>query len=127
MTLNNENEMEVRGIVDEAMNELGLLRQAESRLAVVRQEVNALEDEIATRTRRRAAHNRAIEALGFHDIGHARTEMTTFRICTVCGERTDWACSDCAIDSGGRKTVYVCNKTACRDAHEAIPRHKKGL
>jgi len=36
--------------------------------------------------------------------------------CSVCGEVTDMACSDCRIDF--QKTVYVCRKTACRDTHE---------
>ena len=37
--------------------------------------------------------------------------------CSICGELTVWACSDCQINTG--KTVNVCNKSACRDAHEA--------
>lgn len=37
--------------------------------------------------------------------------------CSVCGEQTDLACSDCKIDNG--EIVYVCQKTACRDKHEA--------
>lgn len=36
--------------------------------------------------------------------------------CVVCGRYTEWACSDCAIDTGN--TVHVCNKTKCRDIHE---------
>jgi hypothetical protein len=38
--------------------------------------------------------------------------------CVVCGDPTILACSDCAIDSGGRGSVHVCSKTACRDKHE---------
>jgi hypothetical protein len=39
--------------------------------------------------------------------------------CSVCGELTIMACSDCAIDSGGKKSVHVCQKSECRDKHEA--------
>ena len=38
--------------------------------------------------------------------------------CVICGDETIMACSDCAINSGGRNRVHVCNKTGCRDAHE---------
>lgn len=40
--------------------------------------------------------------------------------CVVCGVDTIFACSDCAINSGGRNSVHVCNKTECRDVHEAL-------
>ena len=38
--------------------------------------------------------------------------------CVICGEMTVMACSDCAINSGGRESVHVCAKTVCRDQHE---------
>lgn len=38
------------------------------------------------------------------------------RPCTVCDERTNYCCSDCAIDIGGK--IYVCTKDACRTEHE---------
>ena len=40
--------------------------------------------------------------------------------CTVCGAPTIYACSDCAIDSGGKETVHVCGKPTCRDTHDKI-------
>lgn len=40
------------------------------------------------------------------------------RQCVECGDSTFLACSDCAIDSEGKRTVYVCAKASCRDAHE---------
>lgn len=43
--------------------------------------------------------------------------------CCVCKEPTILACSDCAIDSGGKTSVHVCSKAACRDEHEFF-RHK---
>lgn len=36
--------------------------------------------------------------------------------CVVCGERTCYCCSDCAIDGDGK--VYVCVKDGCRTEHE---------
>jgi hypothetical protein len=38
--------------------------------------------------------------------------------CLVCGDMTVTACSDCTIESGGRKTVHICIKPECRDEHE---------
>lgn len=38
--------------------------------------------------------------------------------CVVCGEQTVMACSDCAIDSGGKVSVHVCARSECRDTHE---------
>lgn len=38
--------------------------------------------------------------------------------CIICGTETVMACSDCAIDSGGKNSVHVCNDTDCRDKHE---------
>jgi hypothetical protein len=38
--------------------------------------------------------------------------------CEICGELTDWACTDCAIDSAGEDFVHVCLRTTCRDEHE---------
>jgi hypothetical protein len=39
--------------------------------------------------------------------------------CIVCSEPTVMACADCAINSGGRESVYVCKKPECRNQHEA--------
>lgn len=38
--------------------------------------------------------------------------------CVICGDQTILACSDCAIDSGGKASVHVCQKSECRDRHE---------
>lgn len=38
------------------------------------------------------------------------------KVCTICGDQTLLACSDCRIDF--QTTVYVCRKPCCRDAHE---------
>jgi hypothetical protein len=48
--------------------------------------------------------------------------------CSICGDLTVLACSDCAIESGGRETVHVCNKSECRDEHERRnPQHPKSM
>lgn len=36
--------------------------------------------------------------------------------CSMCGERTCYCCSDCAIEGAGK--VYICIKDGCRDVHE---------
>lgn len=38
--------------------------------------------------------------------------------CVVCGETALFACSDCAINSGGKASVHVCQREECRDEHE---------
>jgi hypothetical protein len=38
--------------------------------------------------------------------------------CAICGDETILACSDCAIDSGGKRSVHVCQKSECRKLHE---------
>lgn len=43
--------------------------------------------------------------------------------CVVCGIATIFACSDCAINSGGKKTVHVCEKAHCKDSHEKDVHH----
>lgn len=45
--------------------------------------------------------------------------------CVVCGAETIYSCSDCAIDSSGKKSVHVCPKVACQREHETLhPDHK---
>ncbi len=39
--------------------------------------------------------------------------------CVICGDATIYACSDCAINAGGRGSVHVCRKSSCQDQHEA--------
>lgn len=36
--------------------------------------------------------------------------------CTVCKDETSLACSDCQIDL--HTTIFVCNKSSCRNTHE---------
>lgn len=42
--------------------------------------------------------------------------------CVECGAPTVLACSDCAIESGGRDRVHVCDRRECRYQHEAAHR-----
>lgn len=46
--------------------------------------------------------------------------------CIVCGVQTIYACSDCAIDSGGKSAVHVCGQKECQDAHEVSHLQKGG-
>jgi len=45
--------------------------------------------------------------------------------CVVCGTPTIYACSDCAIDSGGKKSVHVCADVACQRKHEELHPNRK--
>lgn len=40
--------------------------------------------------------------------------------CVICGDDTIYACSDCAIDNGGKKSVHVCAKAECQTKHEKL-------
>ena len=42
--------------------------------------------------------------------------VTYYGECCVCTALTEFACSDCRIDTG--RSVYVCNYGACQRAHE---------
>ena len=37
-------------------------------------------------------------------------------ICSECGRKTEFACSDCKMDFG--ETIYLCKDSLCRDKHE---------
>lgn len=45
--------------------------------------------------------------------------------CTVCGQETELACSDCQIVLN--TTVYVCKELRCRNAHDRKCPHKLKL
>jgi hypothetical protein len=45
--------------------------------------------------------------------------------CSVCGDITEYCCSDCKIDKG--VDVYVCTKPACRDAHDKVCSHPSDI
>ena len=42
----------------------------------------------------------------------------TERPCIVCGAQTVMACSDCAIDAGGKMSAHVCGRRECMETHE---------
>jgi hypothetical protein len=44
----------------------------------------------------------------------------TLAPCVVCGAQTIYACSDCAIDSGGERRVHICERGECQLAHEKL-------
>jgi hypothetical protein len=43
--------------------------------------------------------------------------------CVICRTMTIYACSDCAIDSGGKESVHVCENVVCQRKHEK--KHQK--
>jgi len=46
--------------------------------------------------------------------------------CVVCGDMTILACSDCAIESDGKRRVHVCAKPECCAEHERQnPQHPR--
>lgn len=40
------------------------------------------------------------------------------KLCHICGDQTLLACSDCRINLAA--TVYVCQRSSCRDEHERV-------
>jgi hypothetical protein len=40
------------------------------------------------------------------------------KVCTVCGDETEYGCADCRISF--RTTIFVCGKPSCRDEHEKV-------
>lgn len=66
--------------------------------------------------------SRSDDAAGCPELG-ARMELHEMqkaieakKVCHVCGDKTDLACSNCAINF--LATVHVCSKSSCRDEHE---------
>jgi len=56
-----------------------------------------------------------------HVIQASTTKLGT---CTGCGEPTDFACSDCAIENDGDgKTIPVCPRAECRRKHDEVCAH----
>jgi len=47
--------------------------------------------------------------------------------CVVCGTPTIVACADCGINSGGKESVHVCDKSECRHTHERLVHPPKEL
>lgn len=38
--------------------------------------------------------------------------------CIICKVETILACSDCAINSGGKLSIHICENSKCRKEHE---------
>ena len=53
---------------------------------------------------------------GMH-IGHSKCPFIS-KPCVVCEDETILACSDCAIELGGKHSIHICNKNECRNKHE---------
>lgn len=54
---------------------------------------------------------------GIQQVKRCCTSCDSKQLCHVCGDQTQFACSDCRIDLGS--SVYICSKKECRDAHES--------
>ena len=57
------------------MGNLTALRAVQAELAAARAKAEQMEEYERQLTRTREALNRELKALGFHDVGHARTEL----------------------------------------------------
>lgn len=75
MILNDENEAQTRHVVGQAMQNYALLGGAEEQLAFHKREFEKAEAAVRFFKRLRDELNGQIKALGYHDIGHARTEL----------------------------------------------------
>lgn len=75
MILTADNEAQVRDVVTQAMSNRDALEAVRAELATARANVEKYEKYERELGRHRDDFNRQIRALGFHDIGHARTEL----------------------------------------------------
>jgi hypothetical protein len=75
MVLNDDNKAQVKQIVEWAMTNKRIIDHSRSELATLRSSAERLEEVLRQAERERDRYNREIRALGFHDIGHARTEL----------------------------------------------------
>jgi|SRR5215831_1358719 len=80
-------------------------------------------EEMAKRRTNWLGRVRSVDASAAAEIAHLdatiaalRAELADARKCSVCGDATDLACSDCRIDF--QTTIHVCKKPSCRDEHE---------
>ena len=75
MILNDQNEAQVRDVVAQAMGNRDALDAVRAELAAARANVEKYEGYERDLERTRDEFIRQIRSLGFHDIGHARTEL----------------------------------------------------
>ena len=73
--LTEQNRAQVEVLVTQAMTNLRLVRYTEEELRILRASVERHEAILAEAQRERKRYNRELEAIGFHDLGHARTEL----------------------------------------------------
>lgn len=66
---------------------------------------------------------------GWHNLWRGIRRLLSIRVriappghgfCDACGQVTEWACSDCAIDAQGYRVRHVCPDPTCRDKHEKL-------
>lgn len=84
MVLTPENTDQVKEVVRLAMSVRAGLDFAQGELKKHRTSVDYWEEQERRLSRERDEYQRQIKALGFHDIGHARTELGKPLVCGAC-------------------------------------------
>jgi hypothetical protein len=75
MVLNDDNKARVQQIVEWAMTNSRIIEHSRNELTTLRSSAERLEEVLRQAERERDRYNRELKALGFHDVGHARTEL----------------------------------------------------
>jgi len=75
MVLNDQNKAQVQTIVTQAMTNRRLIEIMEDELRKLCASLDWNENFLREAQREQDRYNQEIQALGFHDIGHARTEL----------------------------------------------------
>ena len=73
--LTDENREQVQSIVTKAMENNLLLGATENLLRDLRADVERYEEVLRRAQRERKRYNQELAEIGFHDVGHARTEL----------------------------------------------------
>jgi len=73
--LTEENREQVQSIVTKAMTNVALVRYTEEELRTLRASVDRHEAVLREAQRERKRYDQELKDIGFHDVGHARTEL----------------------------------------------------
>jgi hypothetical protein len=73
--LNDQNKDQVRELVKHGLKVRDVIEHARGELAHLRAAVERYEETLRVAERERERNNRGLKELGFHDVGHARTEF----------------------------------------------------
>jgi hypothetical protein len=75
--LTDENREQVQAIVTKAMANLKVVRFTEDELRTLRADVDRHEAILRDAQRERKRYDQELKEIGFHDVGHARTELSS--------------------------------------------------